>query len=277
MDVVNAQASSKVSAAQANARLIATIDDNEDRAALGNYDIEVSSAGKKMTVTITIAGDASQISIDGPDMISTDSGLGAYTITATDVNGNVPADAGELDGKFTVAVRYKDAKVLGLVDDKVDFNSKGVGQFLVQMPQAAVDGDSVSITVVYGSISATKVVTYGEMMAPEPEPMPEAGMAMNLMATANDDGSIMLDWTAGMDANWHFLRGDEVGGDEEVVWTFTSASDSHMVPADMLTSGTEYSFIVIAGYFVKNDAGGWDGGWSAGWTTAAMATAMAGN
>ena len=100
---------------------------------------------------------------------------------------------------------------------------------------------------------------------------------MNLMATANDDGSIMLDWTAGMDANWHFLRGDEVGGDEAVVWTFTSASDSHMVPADMLTSGTEYSFIVIAGYFVKNDAGGWDGGWSAGWTTAAMATAMAGN
>ena len=39
-------------------------------------------------------------------------------------------------------------------------------------------------------------------------------MAMDLMATANDDGSIMLDWTAGMDANWHFLRGDEVGGDQ---------------------------------------------------------------
>ena len=100
---------------------------------------------------------------------------------------------------------------------------------------------------------------------------------MDLMATANDDGSIMLDWTAGMDANWHFLRGDEVGGANAVVWTFTSASDSHMVPADMLTAGTEYSFIVIAGYFVRNDASGWDGGWSAGWTTPARATAMAGN
>ena len=115
---------------------------------MGSYDIEVSSSGQKMTVSITIAGDASQISIDGPDMIPADSGLGTFTVTATDVNGNVPADAGDLGGKFTVAVRYKDAEVLGLVDGKVDFNTKGVGQFLVQIPQAGVEGDRVSITVV---------------------------------------------------------------------------------------------------------------------------------
>ena len=185
--VVNAQASSKVSAAQANARLIATIDSNEDRAALGNYDIEVSSTGKKMTVTITIAGDASQITIEGPDMISAATGLGSYIVTATDVNGNVPADAGELDGKFTVAVRYKDAEVLGLVNDKIDFNSKGVGQFLVQMPQAAVQGDSVSITVVYGSISVTKLVTYGD-------PPSEPGMPMNVMAEATSHDMITVSW-----------------------------------------------------------------------------------
>ncbi len=195
--IVNAQESKTapvVGEAQANARLIATIDTNEDRAALGNYDIEVSSSGKKMTVTITIAGDASQITIYGPDMISPATGLASYMVTATDVNGNVPADAGELDGKFTVAVRYKDAEVLGLADGKIDFNSKGVGEFLVQMPQDAVEGDSVSITVVYGSISVTKVVTYGDPPT-EPEMPTEltapSGVVVSSLATTQ---SISVSW-----------------------------------------------------------------------------------
>ena len=39
-------------------------------AQLGSYDIEVSGDGQKMTVTVTIAGEVSQISVDGPEMIS---------------------------------------------------------------------------------------------------------------------------------------------------------------------------------------------------------------
>ena len=44
--------------------------------------------------------------------------------------------------------------------------------------------------------------------------MPEAGMAMNSDGTpSNDDGSIMLDWTAGTDdQHGTSCAGDEVGG-----------------------------------------------------------------
>ena len=273
------------------ARLVATVKGKDD-AALGDYTIEVAQGRALMDVVVSVTGPTTLIMITGDDTIPTATGLGRYTIKATDTNGNVPTDlysdhddddetAMVLSKKVLVAVRVDGVRVLGVNQDtgEVTLDKNGEATFTVQMPQDAVAGTTVSITVyVSGTdITDTAIAMYGEA-APMPMPMPEAGMAMDLMATANDDGSIMLDWTAGMDANWHFLRGDEVGGDAAVVWTYTSASDSHMVPADMLTAGTEYSFIVIAGYFVRNDADGWDGGWSAGWSDPpAMATAMAGN
>ena len=99
------------------------------------------------------------------------------------------------------------------------------------------------------------------------------GPAMNLMATANDDGSITLSWTAGMDANYHFVAG--TAGDGYPVWGGSSAMDSHTVSADMLAAGMQYTFYVLSGYWMEQDDGTWDGMWAAaGWSNAAMATAM---
>ena len=96
---------------------------------------------------------------------------------------------------------------------------------------------------------------------------------MNLMATANDDGSIMLSWTAGTDANFHFVSGN-LGA---TVWEYASEMNMHTVPADKLMAGDEYTFHVLSGYWLK-EAGSWQGMWApSGWSSAAMATAMAGN
>ena len=254
----------------------------------GTYSLTVTSPdGEADTmVMVTVSDVASMISVTCvPEMIPTTSGLTDCAVMVTDADGNVPSNLHEkrkADGTgadmVRVAVRSTDVTIIGVdTSNDTDLDNEGMASFSILLREDALEGSSITVnvssTIEVEALRANTTVLYGEA-APEPMAMPEAGMAMDLMATATDDGSIMLDWTAGMDANWHFLRGDEVGGDEAVVWTFTSASDSHMVPADMLTSGTEYSFIVIAGYFVKNDAGGWDGGWSAGWTTAAMDTAM---
>ena len=64
--------------------MYATVDINEANAQLGTYDIEVSGDGQKMTVTVTIAGEVSQISVDGPERIPTASGVGTFTVKATD-------------------------------------------------------------------------------------------------------------------------------------------------------------------------------------------------
>ena len=84
----------EVTAGHANSRMFATVDKNETNAQLGSYDIELSGDGQKMTVTVTIAGEVSQISVDGPAIIPTASGVGTFTVKATDANGNVATNVG---------------------------------------------------------------------------------------------------------------------------------------------------------------------------------------
>ena len=101
-------------------------------------------------------------------------------------------------------------------------------------------------------------------------PPMELGAAMDLNATANDDGSITLMWTRGDNATHHF-----VSGNSAAVWEFAGGMSSHTVSIDKLVSGTEYTFYVISGRFMEADDGTWPGEWSsAGWTNAAKVTAQ---
>jgi hypothetical protein len=95
------------------------------------------------------------------------------------------------------------------------------------------------------------------------------GAASELTARANDDGSITLSWTAGTSATHHFVAGTPGAftAEDIVVWEFSSAMDSHTVMADMLNSGTTYSFYVISGQFEEQADGSWPGEWST-WTRA---------
>ena len=112
--------------------------------------------------------------------------------------------------------------------------------------------------------SAMQTIMVTVMMMP---PM-ELGAAMDLTATANDDGSITLMWTRGDNATHHF-----VSGNSAAVWEFAGGMSSHTVSIDKLVSGTEYTFYVISGRFMEADDGTWPGEWSsAGWTNAAKVT-----
>ena len=101
-------------------------------------------------------------------------------------------------------------------------------------------------------------------------PPMELGAAMDLTAMANADGSITLMFTPGTSATHHF-----VSGNVSAVWEFADGMNMHTVSADQLVSGTEYSFYVISGRFMKADDGTWPGEWSsAGWTNVAKAMAQ---
>ena len=161
-----------VTSVHANSRMYATVDKNEANAQLGSYDIEVSGDGQKMTVTVTIAGEVSQISVDGPEMIPAESGVGTFTVKATDANGNVPTNVGpnvaQADSNFEalVSVRPTTSKVLGTDEGKFTFNAKtGEATFFVQVADDAEVGDSLTITVTAIGDSSiapvTMTVTYG--------------------------------------------------------------------------------------------------------------------
>ena len=94
---------------------------------------------------------------------------------------------------------------------------------------------------------------------------PALGNAMGLMAGPTDDndpGLIKLTWTAGENANVHFVFGIQTPSYNvgSLVWERADASDSHTLDMMGKPSGS-YMFFVIAGQ--TDDAG--DTEWSA-WT-----------
>ena len=234
----------------------------------GTYEIKVNDTrdDAEIMLTIVVADKTSQVSLEGPEMIAASTGLATFTVTATDSAGNVPSDVADLNEKYTVAVRNKDAKVLG-VDGSgfVIFNKFGVGTFQVLMPEDAVEGISLSITVGYKNITDTVVVMYGEMMV-EPEPMmpmllgapsitsvmsDAAGMA-TVMLTPGDNASKHWVWAAPTDGSTGMWHGDSA-----------LAGDADMVTFSALTSGMNYWFIAVAGRG-EGDASEWSA-WSS-WT-----------
>ena len=253
-----------ISDGQANARLYATVDDATNNAQLGDYEIEVSGGGQRTTVSITISGDAENFALGGPMYISL-GGSAAYTLTATDSAGNSPAGTTCVN----VLLRAQDSdpsdvsikkESSGTCEDASQLKGNGTITFTVFAPVEAVEGSRGRIAVLSDNteVASHSVIFGEELMTPEPEPM--LGRAMNLMATANDDGSITLSWTAGANATRHWVAGARQNDDGRFdisvfVWSMADSDSSHMVAAEDLASGN-WVFTVIAG-----DADGW-GSWA---------------
>ena len=170
----------------------------------GSYELTINDArdDAETMITIIVAGKTSQLSVEGPEMIPTDTGLATFTVTAMDSADNVPNDVADLNGKYIVAVRNKDAEVLGTdPNDFVIFNKRGVGSFQVLMPEDAVEGTRLSITVGHGTITDTTVVTYGDA-----DDTTDPGMDGELTAPSDVEalwvsGSISMGWTPGQGAS----------------------------------------------------------------------------
>ena len=84
------------------ARLVATIKD-KDNAALGSYTITVDQGAKSIPIDIAITGPAKNLAFaaDGQtDPIPSNTGVGTYTMKATDENGNLPTNVGDGDRRF---------------------------------------------------------------------------------------------------------------------------------------------------------------------------------
>ena len=235
----------------------------------GSYEIKVNDVrdDAEITLTIVVADDTSQISLTGPEMISAATGLATFTVTATDEVGNVPSDAGELNGKYTVAVRNKDARVLGVDGNGfVIFNKKGVGTFQVLMPEDAEEGISLSITVGYQDITATVVVMYGEMMV-EPEPMPMLlgdPSITSAMSDAAGMATIML--MPGDNADQHWIWALPTDLVSEGMYSDRVAGDATSFTMSGLTSGMSYWFTAVAGRDMEDGTQEWSmfSDWSAG-------------
>ena len=247
----------------------------------GTYNITVEDSGSdtSATVSITVAGDASMISVAcDPVMIPTDTGLTDCTVTVSDTGGNIPSN---LDTTATteslerdqvqVSVRSSSdskAEIIGAKENLVNLDAQGMANFAIQMPLDAVEGSSITVNV---SISISDellrnhtVVMYGEA-APMPEPMPmllgapsitsvmsdAAGMA-TVMLTPGDNASKHWVWAAPTDGSTGMWHGDSA-----------LAGDADMVTFSALTSGMNYWFIAVAGRG-EGDASEWSA-WSS-WT-----------
>ena len=97
--------------------------------------------------------------------------------------------------------------------------------------------------------------------------MLELGDAMNLMATANDDGSVTLSWTAGANATHHFVAGTDgawTAADVDV-WEYSSGHGSpYRVRRRTGRPVRSTSSYVWSGYskWMEAAAGEWSGEWA---------------
>ena len=158
-----------------------------------------------------------------------------------------------------------------MMSDWMDVDPAHMGMDMMYM-----DSGLMAETTYYYRVTAMNAVGSGEatdgmaMAMTMMMPSMELGAAMDLTAMANADGSITLMFTPGTSATHHF-----VSGNVSAVWEFADGMNMHTVSADQMVSGTEYSFHVISGRFMKADDGTWPGEWSsAGWTNVAKAMAQ---
>ena len=197
----------------------------------GSYELTINDArdDAETMITVIVAGKASQLSVEGPEMIPTETGLATYTVTATDSAGNVSNDVADLGGKYIVAVRNKDAQVLGVdTNDFVIFNKNGVGTFQVLMPEDAVEGTQLSITVGYKDVTATIVVMYGE-----------TPMTSNMAPMAGDDVEDQMVYVGAMVE----VQSNFSDPDEDMLSYMASSSD------DMIATATvdDMGMVTITG------------------------------
>ena len=250
----------------------------------GTYNITVEDSGKDVsaTIMITVAGDASTISVScDPMMIPTDTGLTDCTVMVRDAADNIPSNLDtetkvtEEQDQVQISVRGSSdikAELIGAKDNLVNLDEQGMANFAIQMPLDAVEGTqitvNVSTTIDDELLRNHTVVMYGDA-APEPMPMPmllgapsitsvmsdAAGMA-TVMLTPGDNASKHWVWAAPTDGSTGMWHGDSA-----------LAGDADMVTFSALTSGMNYWFIAVAGRG-EGDASEWSA-WSS-WTVPAI-------
>ena len=256
-----------------------------------DMDMLTYSAESDMMDYATVSVDGSMVTITGVA-----AGTATITVTAMDPDGATamqtfmvtvnPENMAPMASEEGIADQMVDAGSYVMVDVSGAFSDADMDMLtysaesdMMDYATVSVDGSMVTITGVAAGTAtitvtamdpdgATAMQTF--MVTVMMMPPMELGAAMDLNATANDNGSITLMWTRGDNATHHF-----VSGNSAVVWEFAGGMSSHTVSIDKLVSGTEYTFYVISGRFMEADDGTWPGEWSsAGWTNAAKVTAQ---
>ena len=173
----------------------------------GEYTISVSTGTGddlvEQVLTVTIGGPPVGYSFVEPVAnISLGAGSSAeFTISAVDVNGNVP-DFGD-DNMVEVIVRGAGPNdVFGLENNLLELDvDTGEGTFEIFTPINAVDGQMAQIIVrTTDGVQATHAITFGEAVAPMP--MLTAPTGVTAMAEA---GTVTVTWTDGADALGHLV------------------------------------------------------------------------
>ena len=200
--------------AKGMARLVATIK-GEDDADGGTYSLRVARGTVTTMVDVNVAGDVTMLSFpEGmqTDPIPANTGVGSFTVRASDVNGNLPINVGTGDDGFEALISVRPSKSQVLGDNKIKFSAKtGEATFFVQVSDEAELGDSLVITVTAiddSSIApAVLVVTYGEAdgMPTDPGMDDELGTPMNVVIGFNNLGALQVSWDQAANANGYFV------------------------------------------------------------------------
>ena len=123
---------------------------------MGSYTITVPIRAPSLyPLTVAITGPAKNLAFAADAQTATpfptNTGVGAYTVKATDENGNLPTNVGDdVDNDFEalVSVRPTTSTVLGTNEGKITFDAKtGETTFYVQVSDDAEPGDSLTISV----------------------------------------------------------------------------------------------------------------------------------
>ena len=240
----------------------------------GMYTLSVQDRAKKATaemISITVSGPPKNYAVTGAMWIPLD-GEKAYTVTATDENGNIPVEPS--DGyEVTIRVRGQALKqaddVVGLTNSMVSINpAKGTGTFTILAPVEASQGDSATIRVIVNDVvQDTMTVYFGD--APAMPDMP--GMPMNVMAEATSDTMITVTWDAVMDATSYMVERGYMDADNMMMWMTVAEMTTDMMYMDSgLMAETAYYYRVTA----MNDAGPGDASDGTAMATTMMATTM---
>ena len=152
----------------------------DDDAVPGVYSLTVTSPdGEASTmIMITVSDEASMIMLScDPEIVPVRTGETLCTATVTDDNGNIPSNLVSMGTpderhKVTITVRDKEAQH----PDDANFNAMGMARFLVLLSEDVEIGREITVNVTASIddeiLRQSTVLTYGEIAAPMPEPMP---------------------------------------------------------------------------------------------------------
>ena len=140
-------------------------------------------------------------------------GVGTFTVKATDEGGNLPTNVGDGENDFEVLISVRPSKsiLLGTDAGKLKFDAKtGEATFFVQVSDEAEIGDSVTVTVTAigesGIAPAIVTVMYGEADGTGPgmdgEMTKATGIIASYLAVAKTFG---VTWTPAADAEQQYI------------------------------------------------------------------------